>query len=301
MKHVVSVSLGSSKRDSTAQAVFLGEEFILERVGTDGDMQKAVQKIGELDGRVDAIGLGGIDLYLWLGEKRYVIRDAKKLKEAAKITPVVDGSGLKHTLERKVVDDLFSRGIFRPGMTFFITSGVDRWGMVEAISKNGGKLIIGDLMFALNIAIPLHSIGSLRTLGSVILPIAANLPFTVLYPTGSKQLERTPKFVQCFKQADVIAGDYLYIDKYMPEDLQGKIILTNTTTSENVEELKKRGVSLLITTTPVIEGRSFGTNVLEGVFTALLGKPGTPPHYPEYEKLIAQLNLGPTIRVLNED
>jgi len=29
-----------------------------------------------------------------LGEKRYVIRDAKKLKEAAKITPVVDGSGL---------------------------------------------------------------------------------------------------------------------------------------------------------------------------------------------------------------
>jgi len=65
VKHVVSVSLGSSKRDSTAQAVFLGEEFILERVGTDGDMQKAVQKIGELDGRVDAIGLGGIDLYLW--------------------------------------------------------------------------------------------------------------------------------------------------------------------------------------------------------------------------------------------
>jgi len=58
VKHVVSVSLGSSKRDSTAQAVFLGEEFILERVGTDGDMQKAVQKIGELDGRVDAIGLG---------------------------------------------------------------------------------------------------------------------------------------------------------------------------------------------------------------------------------------------------
>jgi hypothetical protein len=270
-------------------------------VGTDGDMEKAAQNIGELDGKVDAIGLGGIDLYVWLGEKRYVIRDAKKLKEAAKRTPVVDGSGLKHTLERKVVDDLFSRGVLRPGMTFFITSGVDRWGMVEAISRNGGKLIIGDLMFALNIAIPLHSIGSLRTLGSVILPIATNLPFTVLYPTGSKQLERTPKFVQYFKQADVIAGDYLYIDKYMPEGLKGKIILTNTTTSENVEELKKRGVSLLITTTPVIEGRSFGTNVLEGVFTALLGKPGTPPHYPEYEKLIAQLNLGPNIRVLNED
>jgi len=110
----------------------------------------------------------------------------------------------------------------------------------------------------------------------------------VLYPTGSKQLERTPKFVQYFKQADVIAGDYLYIDKYMPEDLQGKIILTNTTTSENVEELKKRGVSLLITTTPVIE-----EEVLEPMFWRRFhcsaGQTWYPPHYPEYEKLIANL------------
>jgi hypothetical protein len=286
VKHVVSVSLGSSKRDSSAQATFLGEEFLLERIGTDGDMDKAVDKISQLDGKVDAIGLGGIDLYLWLGKSRYVIRDAKKLKQAAKITPVVDGSGLKHTLERLVVRELFDKGIFKPGMTFFVTSGVDRCGMVEAISQGGGKLIIGDLMFALNIPMPLHSISSLKNLGSLVLPIAANLPFTMLYPTGSKQLEHTPKFEQYFKQADVVAGDYLYIDKYMPDNLEGKIILTNTTTAEKVEELKKRGVSLLVTTTPVLNGRSFGTNVLEGVFTALLGKPGTPPDYPEYQNII---------------
>jgi len=56
--------------------------------------------------------------------------------------------------------------------------------MVEAVSKNGGKLKVGELMFDLDIAIPLHSIGSLSSHGSVILPIAANLPFTVLDPTG---------------------------------------------------------------------------------------------------------------------
>jgi len=53
----------------------------------------------------------------------------RKLKQAAKITPVVDGSGLKHTLERKVVDDLFSEEFSVLELTFFITSGVDRWGM----------------------------------------------------------------------------------------------------------------------------------------------------------------------------
>ncbi len=64
MLTVVSVSLGSSSRDKTSRATFLGEEIELRRVGTDGDLQKAHAMIAELDGKVDAIGLGGIDLYL---------------------------------------------------------------------------------------------------------------------------------------------------------------------------------------------------------------------------------------------
>ncbi|NPV89068.1 quinate 5-dehydrogenase [Coprothermobacteraceae bacterium] len=301
MKHVVSVSIGSSKRDSRAEAEFLGESFLLERIGTDGNVQKAIEKIAELDGKVDAIGLGGIDLYLWLGKKRYLIKDAQKLAKAARKTPVVDGSGLKHTLEKFVVADLFERGIFRPGMKFLVTSAVDRWGMLEGIHSYGGQLIIGDLMFALDVAVPLRTIGSLKAIGSLILPIAVRLPFQVLYPTGHKQLERKPKFGKYFAEADVIAGDYLYIDKYMPERLDGKIVLTNTTTPDNVNELRRRGVKLLVTTTPVLNGRSFGTNVMEGVFTALLGRPGTPPDFPEYVQLIKELRLGPTIRVLQED
>jgi hypothetical protein len=96
-KRVVSVSLGSSRRDSVAEVEVLGEKVVLERRGTDGDFQGAICLIRELDGKVDAIGLGGIDLYLVAGGRRYAIRDAQKLKEAAKKTPVVDGSGLKHT------------------------------------------------------------------------------------------------------------------------------------------------------------------------------------------------------------
>ena len=38
------------------------------------------------------------------------------------------------------------------------------------------------------------------------------------------------------------------------------------------EFLKKRGVKYLVTTTPVIEGRSFGTNMLEAALVAAAGK-----------------------------
>lgn len=58
----------------------------------------------------------------------------------------------------------------------------------------------------------------------------------------------------------------------MPERLDGKIIVTNTVTQEDVEMMKEKGVKMLITTTPNINGRSFGTNVMEGVLVAVAGK-----------------------------
>src|SRR5579884_2108365 len=103
MKHVVSVSLGSSSRDHKAEIDFLGEKFTIERIGMDGSLDRAIAKIKELDGTVDAIGLGGIDVYLYAGSDRYALRDGVRLLGAAKETPVVDGSGLKNTLERNAV------------------------------------------------------------------------------------------------------------------------------------------------------------------------------------------------------
>ncbi|NPV89069.1 quinate 5-dehydrogenase [Coprothermobacteraceae bacterium] len=301
MKRVVSVSLGSSERNHTAEAEFLGEKFLLERVGTDGDYQRALDLVRELDGKVDAITIGGTPLYLSLGNRHYYVAATRKLVEAAEKTPVVSGSGLKDILEARAVDFLFKQGVLRPGMTFLITSVVDRWGMTEAIVRNGGKIIVGDFMFALHMNIPIRSLATVKAIGSVVLPLALKLPFSMLYPQGEEQTKREPLFPQYFFEADVIAGDYLYIHKYMPDRLDGKIILTNTVTPKNVEDVRDRGAKALIATTPEINGRNFGTNVLAGVFTALLGHPGTPPDYPEYAQLIDQLDLKPSIRLMEGD
>ena len=99
MKRIVSVSLGSSRRDKTVTATLLGQEFTLERIGCDGDAQRMMRLIAELDGKVDALGLGGIDLYLFGAGRKYTIRDAMKMASAAKKTPVFDGSYLKNTWE----------------------------------------------------------------------------------------------------------------------------------------------------------------------------------------------------------
>lgn len=296
MKRVVSVSLGSSKRDHKVEAEFLGEKFVIERIGTDGDMERAIQMIRELDGKVDAFGMGGIDLYLVAGNRRYALREAKKIAAAAEKTPIVDGSGLKNTLERKVIEYLQCElGWDFKDRRALVVSGVDRFGIAEALWYAGCKTTYGDLIFAMGIPIPVRSLSTLRFLAYTLLPVLSQMPFKYLYPTGEKQETVTSKYDKYYHDNEIITGDFHFIRKYMPSELPDKIIITNTVTKDDLELLRERGVKVLVTTTPEMQGRSFGTNVMEGVLISLLGKKVDEVKPEDYSSLLEQLQFNPRI------
>jgi hypothetical protein len=300
MKRVVSISLGSSKRDKKVIANFFGTEFEIERVGTDGDMQKYREKIAELDGKVDAFGVGGTDIYVYAGSKRYALREIVQLWSIAKKTSYVDGSGLKHTLERETVAYLQDHNIVDfKSKSVLMVCAVDRFGMAEALATRAKSIVFGDIMFSLGFGIPLKKWSSVTSLARIILPIIQFVPFKYLYPTGEKQEAVTPKWTEYYAAADVIAGDFHLIRRYMPEDLKGKIILTNTTTDADVEQLKKRGVKQLITTTPVFDGRSFGTNVMEAVLITLMGKAPDQITPQDYLAKLKELGWQPQVQNLD--
>ena len=271
-KHVISISLGSSERDAQV-AVKLGDvELLVERRGTDGDFTKARQLMEEYDGKVDAMGLGGTDLYVYAGKVRYTFRESAKLVANVKSTPVLDGSGLKNSLERRLIRKLAGEGIIDfKNKKVFLVCGVDRFGMAEALQETGAKLTFGDLLFGLGFNKPLRSLEALASWAKVLAPIVTRLPVSWLYPMGKEQQKRTPKFSKYFLENDIIAGDFHFIRKFMPEKLPGKTIITNTVTASDRAMLKEAGVKLLVTTTPSLEGRSFGTNVMEALLVALKG------------------------------
>lgn len=303
MKRVVSLSLGSSKRDKTVSADLFGETFEIARIGTDGDEQTFMRRLADLDGTVDAIGFGGMDRYVWSAGERYEFAAARRLLAPAKITPVLDGSGLKNTLEREAVRWLAEQGIvdFAQSNTLMVC-GVDRFGMSESLVEQGGPVVFGDLMFALGLPFPIKSWSAHRNIAKLLLPVITRLPISMLYPTGEKQNQIIPNWEEWYSWADVIAGDYLYIGRHLPLPasgaLAGKIILTNTTTEEDIKELTKRGARLLITTTPNFEGRSFGTNVMEAVLVAHHNGAMLTPD--EYMTDLNALGWTPTIRPLGE-
>lgn len=295
MKRIVSVSLGSSKRNASSTAEILGEEVVVERIGTDGSIDKAIAMIRELDGKVDAFGMGGIDLYVYGGNRRYTFRTAKKIAAAARITPMVDGSGLKNTLERRVVRYIDQHLMPLKGKKVLMPSALDRFGMADAITAAGCETIFGDIMFGLGLNIPIRKRSTINTIASILMPIITQLPFTWVYPTGEKQDERQPKFAEAYRWADIIAGDALYILRHMPDRLDGKVILTNTVTKQNVEELRARGVSMLVTTTPNLGGRSFGTNVMEGLIVAAAGKQVADLSPADYEAWLDKIGFVPRV------
>jgi hypothetical protein len=297
MKTVVSVSLGSSTRDHRAVVNLLGEDFEISREGMDGKLDRAIARVTELDGSVDAIGLGGIDVYLYAGSKRYGLRDGLRLLDAAKVTPVVDGSGLKNTLEREAVrfmqDEL---GIDLRAKKVLMVSALDRFGMAQALVEAGADVLFGDFIFALDKDIAVRDLATFESMAEKYLPDACKLPFQFFYPTGKKQ-ERPPepKYPEYYEEAEIIAGDFHFMRQFMPARLDGKIVLTNTVTPANIEELRDRGVVTLITTTPDFGGRSFGTNVVEAALIALLGKRWEDVAPSDYERVLRELHLRPRV------
>jgi len=297
MKRAVSVSLGSPKRDKQVIVDFNGVSIRVERIGTGGDARAARRLFAELDGQVDALCVGGIDLYVHLDGRDYPIRAALKLVQDVHQSTLVDGRMLKYALEGRLFERaeplLGGRPRFRSA---FIPFGTDRIGLITAVSSVAEQVLIGDLMFMFGVPYPVYGLARFKRLAKILLPVAGFLPISVLFPPGAKDETHHPKYQAFWQQADLIAGDMHYIQKYAPDDMRGKFVITNTTTEENIQVLKQRGVAKVLTTTPRYEGRSFGVNMMEGVLTAYAGL-GRPLSIRELNALIDELDLRPSLQI----
>ncbi len=298
MKRAVSVSLGSPSRDKKVVITLNGEQISVERIGTGGDVPRAQRLFAELDGQVDCLSVGGVDLYLPIGGRRYPLKAALQLVKDVKHTPVVDGSGLKHTLERRVFELIRTQvGTLPHFRRAFVPVAVDRLGLAHAVSEVADEVILGDLMMAFGLPFPIYGLKSFYRVARLLMPLVSHLPIEMIFPPGYKDEPIRPKYEKIWAQCDLIAGDFLYMRKHLPDDLEGKFIITNTTTSENIDLFRQRGARMLVTTTPVLDGRSFGTNMMEAALTAYAGL-GRVLTYEELNRKIEELDFRPTVQVL---
>lgn len=300
MKWVASVSLGSASRNHSVVTEFLGEQVRIDRFGTEGNVRAAKQLVRSLDGRVDAFGLGGINLHYYTGSRRYAIRQGISIMREARYSPVVDGSGIKDTVERDVVSYLcreFDLGLC--GQTALVVSVLDRFGLAEALAAAGCRMIIGDALFGLGIPLTFTSLATFDRMARLTLPVLRHLPINWLYPLGKSQEEIVPRFEKYYRQANILAGDFHFIRRYLPQSLTDKIVISSTVTQQDVALLRQRGVKWLVTTVPDLGGRSFGANVMEAVLVSISGLPPVGCRQEQYRLLLRQMGYRPRVEQLN--
>lgn len=303
MKRVLSISLGAPHRDHSAELVLAGSHLHIERRGTNGDIDRAVELYRANDGSVDAFGVGGIEFFLQVGDRRYYWRDAKRIRAAVSKSKIGDGNGVRAVLSRRAVraleQHLAGEERSLAGMRVLKTTATARYFLAADLAAAGCHMVFGDFMFGLNLPIPVRDLRTVRRLGATLLPAVTQLPYRWLYDIGDDQsAPPKPRWQRHFDRADIIAGDFLQIRSCMPDDLSGKIIVTNTTTRRDVEELRLRRAHLLVTESPRIEGRTFGSNVIEAILLALIEKPQDQVTTADFERLIDAVDLRPGIEVL---
>jgi hypothetical protein len=101
------------------------------------------------------------------------------------------------------------------------------------------QIVFGDLMVVLGVPVPLFGLTAFRRMVRFMLPMVSYFPMSLIF-YGSDGAQHEPRYVKYFCASDLIAGDFLFMRKYMPSRLDGKTVVTNSTTSEDISLLKER-------------------------------------------------------------
>lgn len=304
MKTILIIHLNEA--DSTSTVSFLGQPVEILRRGCAGDAGRAEELIVAFDGKVDAIGLEGIPFDLQLGNARRDYEAGARLRDSARMTPVVDGGGIRAGLERwgVILADRAQPGIFAQKRVL-MTPGLNHPGLAQSLGRRGSAIRYADpvVYFALP---DFPGMGAKTTLEQAAGPTLEQLkdaPCRRLYPQpGQPGQERA---TEPFAWADVIAGDIGAIRRYAPAELKHKTIVVESADDADLQDLKRRGAAILVTMMPSLDGADglgrWSAATIEALLVALRPDPKAPLNEDTYLDLMADIQWTPAIRYLRPD
>jgi predicted amino acid dehydrogenase len=188
-------------------------------------------------------------------------------------------------------------GIFAE-KNILLTPGLNHSGLAQALGRHSSHIRYGDpiIYFALP---DFPGAGYRQTLDQAAAPTLEQLkdaPFRRLVPRdGRPGTNRSPS---PFQWADVLAGDIGAIRRYAPARLNRKTVVVEYATEEDIDDLRQRGVSIVITLMPLGD---LSAAALEGLLVALRANPDLPLNENTYLDLIADIEWTPAIRYLRAD
>jgi len=304
MKTIVNISLGASKDDYEFTPRFMGMDFRVIRLGTDGSIDVAAELLQEWDGRADVIGLGSIQFPFTIGNKTHTDAQTQKLYQlGGKLkTPFTTGDSLRsvgHEWTIRHLQYTFGNNYFNNSRVVFF-SGLMNSCTAAAIAEYTDNLKFCDPIFDHGIPKFLNSINDLKL-------YASELHSALKWVPGRKFSDMTMplraynEFIvqRAIQQAHILVVPYYNFHRYLMhcglKELVGKTVITATAYDDRVKFLKDRGVDVIIDSTPKILENVVGVSVLEAMIMVALNKTPQTLTRDDLLEIISERHMDPRV------
>ncbi len=303
MKQVVSISLGPGSNDYAFDTEFLGQEFKVRRIGTDGDLEKAAALLLQWDKEADAIGLGSIKFPYGVGPRYLNKQKHGRIRElgAQVQTPVTIGNTLRDvSFEWALRFIEYQFGSYFSNSRVLFLSGMYSYRIAKVMSEFTDNLTFADPILENGIPKFIHSLTDIKAY--------AHSAHEVLQWVPSKRLTHSVvpmhtwnEYIirKAMQKATIIVVPNYGFDDYLKnatlEELGGKTIISSTVNDDRVAFLKERGVDVIIDTTPKILQRVVAPNVLEALILAALGRHGDQVDADDLLEIISAQKMDPRV------
>ena len=304
MKKALIIHLNEGEERFTARV--LGRDLEILHIGACGDPERVRALLREHDGKVDAIGLDGYPQELNLAGYRMPHEIGRAFPQEAPNTPVVDGSGVRHALESwsLILAERAQPGLFSKKHVL-MTPGLNHHSLVRGMRRYTDDIRYADpvIYFALP-DFPIFTSPNLA--GRIAIPTLEQLkdaPFRRIIPQPGEA--GTPRAAKPFQWADVLAGDIGAIRRYAPKNLKRKIVVVEWADEEALQDLKDRGVSIVVNLIPSLDEADAlpfrSAALVEAILVALRGDPSQPLTENTYLDMVAELEWHPDIHFLQPE
>ncbi|MDM8536686.1 hypothetical protein QUF70_08035, partial [Desulfobacterales bacterium HSG17] len=300
----VSISLGSKNDDYEFETEFLGQDFHIKRLGINGNLDKAAKLLKDLDGQVDAFGLGSVKFPLIIGPKRLLQKhhDQLQVLTSQMKTPVTTGATLRnvgHEWSIRHIQYSFGNNYFDNRRVLFL-SGMINFNLARVINEYTDNLMFCDPVLENGIPKFLNSLEDFKSYANEIHGVLKWVP-SKRFSKSAIPLGAWNKYLvkKAMQKANIIVvpsyGFYNYLQETTLEELAGKTIITATAYDDRISFLKDRGVSEIIDTTPKVMERVVGVNVLEAVILAAHGKKLDELGKDDFLEIVAEQRMDPRV------
>ena len=295
MKKVIAVSLGSSSQDFSFETDFLGHRFLVRRMGADDDIGRAWELMRRQQREADAMGLGEVGDHYHVGQDTRINKETQRLLNVVTRVPATTGSKLRRLLQVRAVRQVHHRlgEYFKNNLVLFL-SGMRNYDMAVAMSDYTPNLKFADALAQTGAPAMLTSLQQLELYAKGSELALSGRPGEILEAalSGFKQSRIGAEVAR----SHVIVGTFHELKEVgNPKNLAGKTVITSAVDEKRLAFFRRCHVNLVVDVSPQLFERVVGTNVIEAMILAALGKPTEAVSDDDFTEIIDELDIQPRL------